>query len=438
MAGVRDSQLVQLGPWPAGINNVTDEKRLPRNEFGTRPVALREADNIDLDTAGMPTRRRGYTAQLADMTLAHSGWSDALVPFALLVTDGELCSLQPDLTLRPLGAYVGHQPLSYALIGSDIYYCNTIASGLLPAAGGPHRWAPEQPSGQPTLAAVDGLGLFPGQYQVAVTYTDDMGRESGTTLAAQVDVTEGQGIHATALPQPLDAATVLINIYLTDANDQVLRRHTSLPAVGITDLHIGVPATGKALDTQFLEPMPGGQITRLFNGRQLVARGRRLMWSNPLRYGMYNRARGVMEFHAPIDLVAPIGREGVMVAAGDRTIWLGGAEPSAWTRDIAYGAGAVPGSHLEVPGVAFATDGDDDTSPSEVWLARDGQLVRGTAGRVSPMKFDSAVIDGADRAAPLYRSEGGLQQLVMGLRAPQRQALAVTDTAVAHVIRGRQ
>lgn len=434
MAGVRDSQLSKLGPWPAGINNVVEEQRLPRNEFGTRPIALREADNVDLDDAGVPRRRRGYAVALP-LSMAHSGWSDALVPYGLLVNNGELCSLSQDLVLTQLGAYVGHQPLSYALIGSGIYFCNSVASGVVRDAGGVAAWAPEQPSGQPSVAPLDGLGLFPGLYQLAVTFVDENGRESGSTLAVQVEVGEGQGIHATAIPQPLDPATTIINVYLSDANDQVLRRHTSLPAVGITDLRIGSKATGKVLDTQFLTTMPPGQITRLFNGLHLVARGKRLMWSPALRYGMHNAARGWTDFHATIDLVVPVGRAGVMVAAGDRTIWLDGATPENWTRNIAYGAGAVPGSHIEVPGVAFSADDDDEMGLSDMWLARDGQIVRGGAGKVLPMKYNSAAIDDASRAAPLYRDESGLQQIVMGLRAPQRQGLAVTDVAVAHVFK---
>ncbi|MGH8073639.1 MAG: hypothetical protein ACREO4_06150 [Lysobacter sp.] len=427
---IKDRQLTRMGPWPRGVNNLADEQRLPRDDKGIAPVALREADNIDLDAAGVPKRRRGHQAVVAG-TLVHSLWGHDLLPFGLYVDDGTLHSFGPDESVQSLGTAVGHLPLSYELIGQFVYYCNTIASGLLTPAMESRAWSAEHPAGQPGLELVSGLGLDPGQYQLAITFVDDLGRESGSTLAAVIEVPAGHGIRAVNIPQPLDAATALINVYLTDANDQVLRRHTSLPAAGITDLNIGSKATGKVLDTQFLQPMPAGQITRLFNGRQLVARGNELLWSEPLRYGMFDPARGRMRFAGPIDVVAPIDRAGVMVAAGNRTYWLGGADPDNWALDIAYAAGGVPGSHLSVPGTAF---GGADTSPKAVWLARDGQIVVGAAGSVQPMKLGEAAIDNADRAAPLFRAEGGMQQLVMGLRAPQRQSLAVTDTAIAHVI----
>lgn len=430
MAGVRKEQLVRLGPWPRGINNVADEQRLPRNEFGTRPIALREAANVDLDTSGTPRRRRGFE-QVGSRTQAHSLWSNDLLPNGYFVDDGELHAIFPDETVQPLGAFAGHNPVSYALINQHVYWSNEVASGVILPDQSVVAWAPEHPDGQPALRLLEGASLHPGQYQVAVTFTDAHGRESGSTLAAVIDVPEGRAIRLDNIPQPQTAEWV--NIYVTDANDQVLRRYQSLPgAAGLTSFDITGPAQGTALDTQFLRPLPPGQIVRLFAGRQLVASGRTLYWSEPLRYGMHDPARRQMRFDAPIDLVAPDRRNGVFVAAGGRTYWLAGADPEEWTLDIAYGYGAVPGSHLELPGDALP---GDVTAPAQVWLARSGQIVVGANGRVEPTKKGEAAIDDADHAAPLFRSEGGVQQLVMGLRAPQRHRLAVTDTAVAHVVR---
>lgn len=431
MAGVRDRQLVRAGGWPRGVNNIARESGLPVDENGRR-LALREAVNVDLDNAGVPSRRRGFES-VGARTLAHSLWSDDLLPFGLLVDDGELHALHPDETVQPLGARAGTLPVSYALINQQVFWSNESACGVVLPDLSTAWWAPEQPAGQPSLELVPGLSLHAGLYQVAVTFTDRLGRESGCTLAAAIDVPEGHGIRAFSIPQPSAADVALVNVYLTDANDQVLRRHTSLPPTGITDINLGAPATGRALDTQFLQPMPPGQIVRLFNGMQLVATGNILRWSSPLRYGMHDPARGQMRFSDRIDLVAPaVDRSGVFVAAGARTYWLGGATPAEWSQTIVYGAGAVPGSHLDVPGTVF---GGEATAPVATWLATDGQVVVGAGGMVRPTKPGEAAIDNADRAAPLLREEGGLRQLVMALRAPQRQGLAVRDEAVAHVIR---
>lgn len=55
---IREEELPRAGPWPAGVNNLAPEGRLPTDENG-RPTVLREADNVDLTTAGYGKRRQG-------------------------------------------------------------------------------------------------------------------------------------------------------------------------------------------------------------------------------------------------------------------------------------------------------------------------------------------------------------------------------------------
>lgn len=430
MGGVRDQQLVKLGPWPRGINNVADEKRLPKDEFGKAPIALREAENVDLDTAGVPTRRGGQE-RVYEGTLTHSGWKHDDMEFALFVDNGSLHALSVDVQVTDLLTDVGHQPLSYALIASNVFFSNAAVCGMVTPGQAVRPWATEQPAGVPTLTLVAGYGLEPGQYQIVVTFIDADGRESGCGRAVTIDVPEGYGIRLDNLPQPIGDDIELVRVYMTDNNDDVLRRHTAAE-VGITTVFIGSKAAGRKLETQFLRPMPPCSIVRLFNGRVYGAVGNTLIWSESLRYGLYRPSRNQMSFDAPITLIVPVGRDGLLIAAGGFTYWLGGNDPAAFTFDKVYSAGAVPGSDIEVPGTAL---GGASKEPVTVWLARDGQLVAGNVGKVEPLNQGMAAIDNAERAAPLFRAQNGKQQLVMGLRAPQQQGLAITDTAIAHVIR---
>lgn len=431
MAGVNDRALKSLGSWPLGIANAVREDRLPQDENGVAR-ALREADNVDLDASGTPRRRRGTTAAYAGTNM-HSLWGDPNCPFALVVDDGALHTVDIAGDLASLGLGVGNSPLSCALIGDRVYLSNRVVSAMVDADLQVHAWAPEHPAGQPELAPATGLGLAAGQYQVAVTFVDVLGRESGTGAAATVDVPADGGVALTGIPQPV--AALAVNVYMTDANDQVLRLHSVLPA-GVTTATIGTEAQGRVLGTQFLSPMPAGQIVRLFNGRQLVADGQYLRWSPPMRYGMTDRRSAVIRFNAPIDLLEAPGSgaqgSGVFVAAGARTYWLAGADPEAWEPRIRRGCGAVPGAAAHVPGAAL---GLEDGAEALVWLARDGQLVVGAqGGTVMATREGTAAIDDAERAALLFRAEGGMQQVVAALRGPRPQAMAVRDRAVAHVI----
>lgn len=430
MARTPDTKVPKLGPWPSGINNLAPEGELPRNEFGTRFIALREANNVDLSKEGRATRRPGY-AGIHETDIGHSLWSGADMNFGLFVDNGELHMLNRDESIQALGLFVGAHPLSYAQQGDRIYYTSRSAAGMLTLDTQAWSWGVEGPAGQPLPEVLDGYGLTPGTYQVAVTYSDELGRESGTPRAAMIEVGEAQGILLTGISLP--AGVLRANVYLTDANDQVLRLHSR--TVGPTVL-IGAQANGPQLETQHLVPMPRGHLVRIHNGRMWVADGRNLRWSPTMRYGLTDPREMVIRFDRNIDLLEPVGAgdgdAGVYVAAGEATYWLGGRNPADFNRNRISGYGAVPRSTVDVRGTAMGLD-EDDASP--VWLSRSGQYVIGQGGgKLKVLKADEAVIPDADSAASLYIERSGRKQIITALRGARPNDLAVTDRVVAHVI----
>lgn len=430
MAGVRDRELGALGPWPAGINNVAGEDGLPVTEDGAA-IALRDAQNVDLDKSGWPRRRRGQELIHAG-NLSHSLWSDDELEFGLYVDGGVLHALFADESRESLGVEVGSLPVSYALVNDRIFFTNRAVSGLVTMSLEVADWAPEQPGGVPNVASMAGYSLTRGQYQVAVTFTDLLGRESGCGRAVAIELADESGIQLTSIPQPGNpSATPLVNVYCTGPNDQVLRLATTIPA-GITSGLIGSPAEGRALTTQFLVPLPAGQIVRHVNGRQFVAVGREVLYSEPMRYGLYHPVRNRIRFTKDVDLLEPAGNEGLFVASGKRTYWLGGRDPGEFSQRIARMAGAVPGSGTRVPSNILGLETTEDVP---VWLARSGHFCVGLpSGGIVVLKDGEAVVPSADRAAVMLRQQGGIQQLVAALRGPRAQGLAFGDRAVAHVI----
>ncbi|NLA67478.1 MAG: hypothetical protein GX856_04405 [Gammaproteobacteria bacterium] len=434
MATPRDSRLVKRGPWPRGINNAAPEHAMPSNEFGTRAIALREADNVDFDDIGWPATRHG-SAKAVDLTLGHSLWWGADSAFGLVVHDGMLHALDADYALTPLDVEVGHAWLSYATIAGNVYYTNNARCGMVTPDLRHYAWAPEQPAGQPALESMAGGSLGPGRYQVAVTFSDVLGRESGSVLATEIEVVGGT-IALTGLPIPQDTdETPTTNVYCTAANGTALFLAFSMPS-SFSYAEISAPPTGRALATHLLEPLPNGTIVRYGHGRQWVARGREVLWSEPLRYGLFNPAHNRIRFAAPVDLLEPVGDgepgAGVYVASGDRTYWLGGADPASFTQRFARPSGVVRYSSARAPATAFGYESAGDVL---VWLARDGRFCLGApGGNVTPLKDGEAAIDTADAAATLFRESNGQRQVVSSLRGPRRNGLAVTDRAIAHVI----
>lgn len=433
MAGVRDSGLFKTGTYPKGINNVADEGDMPKDEFGKRPIALREADNVDFDRVGNPRRRRGQ-ARFFNGTLTHSLWSHDDLPFGLFVDDGVLHSLDAELQAQDLGVDVGGLPVSYALIGGRVYWSNAMLCGMLTPTLQPRAWSPEQPAGQPAAAAIPGFGLPKGTYQVAITFSDVLGRESGTGVAVVVEVPDDYGIELTAIPQPVDSNHT-INIYLSDANDQGLRLHSTVFA-GVTTFQLAQQARGILLATQMLVNMPAGHIVRGWNGRHLVARGNELFWSPVLRHGLMDPLRNRVIFTHKVDMMEPIGggtgAAGVFVGVGQRTVWLDGSDPNKFSQRIVNSAGVVPHSSMTVSGSVFGYDSPD---PVVIWLSRKGHYCVGHAGgKVDVLKLGEAVVDSAQSAAVMLRQEKGIQQIVTSLRGARQQGFAIRDHAVAHII----
>lgn len=430
MAGVSDKGLIGAGPWPLGMDNQSKEGALPADENGNL-VALRDALNVDIDAQGFVRRREGFDLAVAG-SLCHSGWSNELVPFGLYVDDGELIAIFEDASTENLGFTVGNQPLSYALINDRVFFTNPVVSGIVTMDLQVHAWGPADPAGQPDAAAVSGFGLDPGQYQVAVTFTDLLGRESGSTLAVVVNVAAGQGIELTNIPLPADmVATPTVNLYVTDANDQVLRLYTSIPA-GMRTLVITQQAQRRTLRTQFLTTMPAGSIVAELNGIQYVAVGNLLRWSPTMRYGLTNFQKNVIHFADGIDMLMPVGAggggAGLFVGSGKRVIWLGGTDPTKFNRKIASGAGVVAGSGIYVRGEVLGMDNVEDVP---VWLSKKGYWCVGREGGGITAIKAAALIDDATSAAAMFREVDGIQQLVATIKGGRGQGLAVVDRAVA-------
>lgn len=429
MSGLPSEKTPSAGPWPLGINNVSSEGRLPTDENG-RPVALREADNIDLTKEGWASLRRGYEGCYSG-ALTHSLWSHDELGFGLFVDAGQLCTFDEDTSVSPLGLVLGDLPLSYAAVGDRVYFSNRGAAGMMTVLDrGLHAWGAPATPAQPAVEVLDGYALPAGLYQLAVTATDALGRESGAGLALQVQLADQQGMLLQGLPD-----TGAINVYLSGPNDQLLRLAARLP-VGTPSYLLAAPAEGIKLATQLLDPMPPGQITRIAGGRHWVADGRALRWSPPLRYGMTDLAHSLIRFDDTIDLLEPVGDAGqgagLFLAAGKRTYFLTGYDPGGFSPVSAHSAGAVPGTSVVVPGQAIGMDNDGDYT---VWLSRKGSYVIGLpGGSVTAVNAGRAAIDDADRGASLFAQRNGKQQVITTLRAPRSQGLGITDKAVAHVI----
>jgi hypothetical protein len=445
MAIVRDKELTpKFVAFPEGLNNVARETDLATGTIGDDGIVrgeLRVAENIDLTDEGKPQTPPAPVLVEALPGL-HSLWADPRYPFMLGVYDGNLVRFDTALERTVVQALThAREPLSYDVGAGWVYWSSRYENGRISPEGEAGAFAPELPAGEPQAVATAAGGLDAGPYAVAVCFVDAHGRHGGTSLAVEVELTAGQGIALSHIPQPLRADTVAVRIGLTAPRGSVLRYVTDLP-VGLTSIVLGAHTPGEPLRTDHLEPLPPGQCLAWWNARPLVLRGRLLLVGDPMRAGLANLAKSYLQFGADGVLLAAFGEgqgSGVYVATAARdgqegsTYWLGGADPEKWNRVRCYPHGAVAGSLAYVDGRHLAIEGIADDARVPVWLADDGQLLAGVGGgRVRQLHRERyEALARPERAATALREYRGTRTLVASLRGGTVGRFRVTDTASA-------
>jgi hypothetical protein len=424
---VNDKELLRLKGLPGGIDNVAREDALPRNEKGLA-VAARELVNVDLSTAGKVQRRRGYTRRL-NLTRAHSAfgrWGEAL----LLVTADTLTAYDRNLGATAVRSGIAG-PITYAPVNLDCYWSDGAVLRRLtdqlediPAA----IVAPVQPHCTPQ-AGVGGLAA--GTYQVAVTNLRQ-GLESGSTLATLVEVPAGGGILLTNLQA--DAEADHIRAYVSPPNGDVLYQAVDIP-VGLPQYLLGQGQRGKALETQFLYPLPAGHLLRELNGRLYSCQRNVVHWSEALRFGLM-RNDNYLRIGEHITLFEPVGRgatAGIFACGGKRTIYLPGPDPKVWQQVIARQSGVVPGTGQVVPANWFDLPGVQ--GEVAFWVDTDGVMCLGLqGGTIVPITEGRVALPtNASGGAVLVRQQSGLRQIIALLLGGGVNALAASDSAVATI-----
>lgn len=412
-----DEQLVTLG-FGLGKDNVAPETDVPEG-------AVREALNVDIDKAGGPSRRPGYTSIYSGVNI-HSLYShDDMV---LFVEDGVLNVLNPDYTATAVRSALDNSRLmSYDAVNGMIYYSNSIQTGIVDQSGVNHVFGVPSPASLPTLSE-SVFGAMPaGTYQVAITLEDaDTGEESGTGRAGTITISEGSGIQIDDIPTLAGYDT---RVYVSPPDGDVLYHHVTL-ASGVTSGVVTTTIEGRALETQFMDKMPAGHIVRYYKGRMWTAVGSTLIFSIAMRFGLYDPRHTYFQFPERITIVQPV-QDGIFVVA-DKTYFLAGADPASMQQAVVYEYGGIEGTGQSVSPKAFNLD----SIPDEVafWYATTGAVLGLPSGQINPIMEDRLAIPAYDSGSTLLRESDGMRQMITALtNKGDSTGFGASDSAVAEV-----
>lgn len=431
-----ERDLVQLTGFPAGMNNVAPETRLPVDENGI-PVACRDAVNVDFDKAGRFRRRPGYT-KVFDGTNVHSLFGHRDFPSMLVRAEASLYALTPAGATTEIATGLGLREASYASLGRDVAWTvENLRTGRVSPALGVRPLGVPTPPGVPALTAVAAGALFAGRYQVALSYMLASGEEGGTCYPDVIDVDANGGIVVT-LPVPSDLLVTAVRVWCSEANGAELY-HVRDVSAGTTSYTIGAGARGKSaseLGLIGLEPLPPGHILRELNGILWMAWDNQVFYCEPMRPGLTHLGHNRIPYHDRITMMQPVGQAsnaGMYVAAGGRTYFHAGATPKRVDMQQVYPYGAVPGTGCTVPASFF---GSDYKGEAAYWMASNGVPVLGLpGGTVVPLADNTVAMTRFDRGASFVRQVNGIRQAIIAGSGGHRNEFAARDRAVVRHMR---
>lgn len=434
---ISERALVSLGRWPLGINNMAEDTAVDRDQFG-KAIALRQADNIDLDADGIAKRRAGQI--LVDDAPYHSLYCFEF-PFGLCVTGSALHRLDENGEITSLVSGISmFDELTYAELSDRIFWSNGSKQGMVMLDGTAREMGVEVPQSPVVSIAPSAGGMHAGTYQIVLANRNKFGERSGTEEPVEITIAEGQSIDVSAIPTPVSTEIVAVEIYVSATGGGETHYRVGSVAPGTATFHVSGVPQGFQLDTLMLEPTPAASIYRIHNGRLLFVNGKYLGWSKALRPTMWDGSKDYLRFAAEPTMVESISQNdasGVFVAAGGRTFWLSGADPlngDGWKPREVHGYGAIAGSSVLVPAKAFD---QDSTGRYAYWLDTGGHFCVGKPGgiveRIGQRRFNAGV---SERAASVFRELNGSRHIVTSMRgAPIKDSFKIGDSLGVTLVR---
>lgn len=367
----RDPDVVVYSGFKGLRNDIAPER------FG--PEDLVVGNNVDIDKSGRLARRAGYTQQITGA--AHSLWSDPQQSVCMFVQGGQLCQLNPNMSVTPLRSLVAAlSPMSYEKVNDRVYFSNGVDNGVF-EGGAVRSWGLPVPVSPGVSVSVGSMPA--GTYMATISYLRNDGQESGAPLAISVTVPDGSGLEFTLPPAP-DPSVVGTIIYLSEPNGETLFEAMTVAATQSGAAYTGdTTELGRPLDTQFLRAPPAGQRIAFYRGSMFVAVGDQLYASEPFAYELFDLRRSIAVDGRIGMLSSILDREffedrpresGFFIGTDRSTGALIGSDPTNFQYVPKVDYGVIPGAVDYVDGSLFYDDAQG-ARLLPMWLSQQGICV---------------------------------------------------------------
>lgn len=424
-----DSDLQQLGPWPAGANNLAAETSVPRQSF-------RDGLNVDLNDDGKVKRRFGYNLvepafePSSVIGFGHRGFyltNGELMAFEVI--DREIIGVTPVYTGLRQDAR-----LAAVMIEPDIFVSDGDINLRIRPDNTVTAWSAPQADAPGVTIVADAGGLEPGDYMVAVAHKLATNEEGPLSEAVKFTLTAQASQLQLALPHQFENARFAV--YMTKPNGNELLLAGVAPGNAGT-MTINKQRLGRRAETDFLAPLPPAEYAVYFRGRLIGANGTTLFWSEPQLYSLTDLGFNFFEYAEPITGLGAIGDTGTGLFLGQqtKTYFLRGDNPSEMDAREAYPAGIVAHSMTMVPGARLPMDNPPPV-PVPMWLATNGVICVGLPdGTVLPLSETRYAARVGDTGASVFIQRDGRSTFIATTQEPRDNVFAVTDQVTIEIVR---
>ena len=297
----------------------------------------RVVDNVNITNTGKIQRRDGFSLSFSAVPSGAFTTADFLRMY--LVDAGALKQVLPGLTTVTLRSGLVSDPMRWTELNQRVYFTNGTDSGIILADGTVLDWVWGIPAA-PTLVPMTG-SLPVGQYQVCCTFLLSDGRETGSGDVSVIDVTQGQGIQISGIPQAAGKTTL---VYIAPANSQVFQFAFSNSS-GSANWNSRPSSLGADLTTHMRRPLPAGaSIPASWMGRIcatsfFASKNQSAVWmSDALAPHLFDLQSGFFLVPGEVVLLAPT-KDALII--GTRSEMFARGPDGALTKIADYGA--VPG-----------------------------------------------------------------------------------------------
>jgi len=307
----------------AGLNNTADTLRGYPGRQGLAPVTwqlLQQAENVDINDAGLLARRSGFTP-FSEGTHITSSFSTFDFSRLYIIDSGTLFVVNQDGSRVELATGL-HGEAFWAEANGEVYVSAGVKL-IITSNGEVRDWGVKTPTGGVVRNASG--GLTPGVYQVCFAFIDALGREGGASPSTAVMCVDG-GLSIEGIPTDIGCNTA---IYVA-AQGGVFRLEAVVPsttsAFTFASLH-----GGRELTNQFLDPPPdGADKVAFYKGRFYAAEympeeDMTVVWfSEPLGFHLFNLNSSFLQIPGRVVQIAatePKG-SGYLMLSTERQVFL--------------------------------------------------------------------------------------------------------------------